>query len=226
MTGPRDFAFAVMLAALSDPPATEPFKIVTMGTSLTSEGGWQEALRDTVSGCLGRKVSIINIAEAGANSRRGLAQAEIAIELKPDLVTVEFAINDASMLRGISKREASDNLAKVTNLLKEKGVARVVLMTMNPTWGLRGWVRPSLRSYYAEVGEVAERTGSYFVDLVQQWEMLSEERFQEALPDGLHPTKSASTEVIVPPLARSICDVVGRSPSETPVAPDQRGDVQ
>ena len=181
------------------PPGPPPERVVVLGTSLSARNDWPEALGAALGECLGRPVAVEVIARPGASSAWGLAQVGRVAATEPELVIVEFAINDADLLDGPGlgrSRAVHDTLLSELRALAPG--ARVLLMTTNHARGPRGWVRPRLGAHYALYPRLAERHGAGLVDLYPRW--LARPRGADGLADGLHPTDEAARAVILPPL--------------------------
>lgn len=179
-----------------------PLKIVAFGTSLTALGGWQDALRARLETCLERGVQIVTVAQVGATSEWALAQAADVVRRRPDIVLVEFAINDASLRHWLSLARSRANIEEVLSRLREISPApRVFVLAMNPVHGLRGWLRPRLSTFTAEHARAAIGMGAEFVDFRPFWHATS---LADTIPDGVHPVASAAIDAIVPELVRRI----------------------
>jgi acyl-CoA thioesterase I len=194
-------AALVTLAMIATASAGERLDIVAFGTSLTARRDWQEALGVRLSDCLGRTVAIQTVAQSGANSDWAVANLDPVVALQPAVVLVEFAINDASLLHGVSAGQSIANTSAIVARLRVSLPAvRIVLMTMNPATGIRALSRPFLGSFYEAYRTLAPQLGVELADLSPLWE--AHGLTAEALPDGLHPTGTAARAVIVPALAR------------------------
>ena len=143
------------------PPGPPPERVVVLGTSLSARNDWPAALEVALAGCLGRPVAVEVIARPGATSAWGLGQVGRVAAADPDLVIVEFAVNDADILDGLwldRSRAAHDTLVSELRALAPE--ARVLLMTTNHARGPRGWARPRLAAHYASyVGARAAARG-------------------------------------------------------------------
>ena len=180
------------------PPGPAPERVVVLGTSLSARSPWPAALGEALSDCLGRPVSVEVVARPGASSAWGVAQVERVAALEPDVVLVEFAINDADLLDGLGLgRSAGAHGLILSELAALAPGARVALMTTNHAHGPRGWVRPRLAAHYALYPRLARDHGAGLADLYPRWLAAGD----AAVPDGLHPSEEAARAVIVPPLA-------------------------
>lgn len=183
--------------------------LLALGTSLTANYQWPHELSMQLSQCLARKVDIEILAVGGANSNQAAKQFNSRRNRKPDIVLVEFAINDADLLVGIGlDKSRSNHKVLLGRIRKEVPSAQVVLMTMNPAFGLRGWVRPQLSKYYEMYRVLATYNDVPLVDLAPTWsKTLSVTGYKVQLPDGLHPTQTAASRIILPALRNKIGDL-------------------
>jgi lysophospholipase L1-like esterase len=184
-------------------------RVVSFGTSLSAGGGWQVDLCARLQRELARDVAVMIHAKPGASSAWGVQTVANVAALNPDLVLLEFAINDASLLRGVSLGQSQANLVQMVTALQSNAPRRqIMLMTMNPAFGMKGMVRPLLGRHYALCRQVATDLQLGFVDLGAEWAKLPARELRHAIPDGLHPTPEAGRKVIVPPLAQAIVDLI------------------
>lgn len=184
-------------------------RIVVLGTSLSAKYGWPSLFRDRLAACLDRTPDLELVARPGANSGWGLDQVARVIAANPDLVLIEFAINDADLKDGVWRAESAahhrDILAELATALPD---ARVLLMTMSPVRGWQILFRPRLAGYYALYPEIGEETGAGVLDLYPRW--LTNPSARESFPDGVHPTEAAATDILLPPLLRTVGQALGR----------------
>ncbi|MHA6264575.1 SGNH/GDSL hydrolase family protein [Arenibacterium sp. CAU 1754] len=179
----------------SIPAGTGPIKVVVLGTSLTANYDWADQLGDMFANCPSRDVAVSVVARPGATSHWGLEQVDKVVALAPEIVLIEFAVNDANIRRGILPGSSRTNHQSMLNALAEKRPeARIVLMTMNPVSSARGVLRPMIGRYYALYPDLAARNAVGFVNLTRHWADRPSPRAD--LPDGLHPGKDAAREVI------------------------------
>lgn len=183
-------------------------RLTAFGTSLTRNGLWPDAVAAGLSACLARQVTVARVAAAGANSDWGRAQAMAAAATAPDLILIEFAINDADLRDGIGPGRAGGNLRHILAVLRAaRPDAQPVLASTNPARGLRGLVRPLLGRHYAATRRVAAEEGAGFFDGAARW---GKALRPGDLPDGLHPTAGAEARVLVPALTRYLGAIYGR----------------
>lgn len=193
-------AFGVLLApAAEGAAASEPVRVVALGTSLTEGIDWAQRLGQGLAACWGRPVAVERVAASGRTSSWGRDQVRRVAALRPSIVLVEFAMNDANWRRFVSLARSRENtLAIARGIRASVPDARVVLMTTNTVHGLRGMMRPRVGAYYAAYRELAAAEGLGLVDLAPLWGALSPERLRRAVPDGVHPTLDAFEEGALP----------------------------
>lgn len=191
-----------------------PVKIVSFGTSLSANGGWQPALQAKLAACLGHPVEIETIALAGSTSDWALTQIDRVTAARPDIVLIEFYANDAALNRWISVAGSKANFSEVLDQLRERlPQARLVTMGMNPMFGLRGMIRPFLASYIQAHKDAATARGAEFIDFGPNWARLSDDQLSQNIPDGLHPTREAAANIIVPELTRQLSQGQCKTPA-------------
>lgn len=201
-TAPQDIAPAPR--AVPD----RPLRLTAFGTSLTRNGVWPEAVAETLAACLGRPVAVARVAEAGVNSGWGVEQAAAVAATAPDLVLIEFAINDADLRDGVGIRQSQANLRAILALLSgTRTEALPVIASTSPATGLRGWARPFLGRYEAAARNVAAESGAGFFDGAARWRAVLA---PGDLPDGLHPAAEAERRVLVPALTAYLGAVFGK----------------
>lgn len=176
-----------------------PAKIVAFGTSLTARGDWQGELASQMAECA--EVELVTIAQSGANSDWAVANLPKVRAAEPAVVLIEFSVNDASLLHGLSHERSRANTETILDAIAAGG-ARAVLMTMNPAHGARFLSRPWLADYYQLYREIAEKRGVALIDLTPLWDARGE--FGSTIPDGIHPTAEAARAVVAPAIAGAL----------------------
>lgn len=191
---PRDIA-------LPDLTEDRP-RIVVLGTSLSAPPQtWPAALALALDTCRGGTASVVPVAGPGRGSDWGLGQIARVVDAAPDVVLIEFAINDADLRDGLSARHSAENHRRVVaGIAAALPRARIALMTMSPAQGPRGWIRPFLPARYAAQHDLATELGIGLVDLYPRWMAMSRP-WKEIAADGLHPDPVVAEAVIVPVLA-------------------------
>lgn len=199
----------LLLTALMAMPAAagegDAMKIVTFGTSLTARGGWQEPLRQALRACRDSEVTIVNLAKSGMASDWGLTQIDKVLAERPDVVLVEFAVNDAALDRFIWLKESGANMEEIVKRLKA-GASRpaVYVMAMSPVSGMRGMIRPYLGQYEEVHADIARRFGDGFIDHRPAWAALSADEIDTAIADGTHPDRETAGRVMLPQLMQAL----------------------
>jgi len=183
----------------------DPVKIVTLGTSLSARGGWQEPLSRALGACLNSEIVVANLAKSGMTSEWGLTQIDKVIAERPDIVLVEFAVNDADVTEFMSLARSAANMREIVSRLRESDThPAVYVMAMSPVSGLRGMIRPFLGQYEEAHAEVARKLGAGVIDHRPAWAKLSDEEIATAIPDGTHPDPATTSRVIVPGLVHAL----------------------
>lgn len=191
-----------------DAPKGRPARILLVGTSL-SVTDWPKRLAAQGTPC-GAALDVEVIARPGAASDWGWPQldARLAQAPSPDLVLVEFSVNDASPWNGFplwtSRRLHRQIVARV-----EAAGLPLWLATMNPGWGRNGLERPGQDRYHGIYRDLAASTPAGLIDTIGIWRALPAPTRQILVPDGLHPTPQGMDQVILPAfgtaLAHSLC---------------------
>lgn len=186
--------------------STEALRLAVLGTSLTSNYSWPDEVATLMAECSGRTVQLRRIAEAGVNSNWALDNVERVIAEAPDIVVIEFAINDADLLDGVWYQDSMSNHRELVRLLRESvPEAKIVMMTMSHAHGARGLVRPFLARYYSGYVAVADQTNIDLIDLFPRW--LARKRLGLRFSDGLHPDDDVATQVVSEAMSQ---DVLGK----------------
>jgi lysophospholipase L1-like esterase len=192
----------------------EPMRLVVLGTSLTAGAAWPDRLGAALNGCADRPVTVLRVARAGAHSGWGRGQAAAVAALRPDLVLIEFTINDADLRDGQGLGTARANhRALIAALGAARPEARLALMTMSPAFGLRGLMRPRLAAHQAQYRDLAAGGAGGgdlgLIDLAPLWaEALTPGRRRALMPDGLHPTDAAVAAVALPAMLAQVAAAV------------------
>jgi acyl-CoA thioesterase-1 len=179
--------------------------IAALGTSLTNRAGWLQPLEKELTHRFGHRVTVLDFGRSGATSEWGVTAVTDVIRAQPDVVLVEFSANDAGWLKGISFRRSQENTTEIVRAIKEaRPVTKVFLMTMNPVFGPRSWIRPNIDAYYDMYKSLADALGVGYIDNRRAWNRLSNDELRAGIPDGAHPVPELAARLLVPTLARAI----------------------
>lgn len=192
-------------SAAGEVPRAAPVTVVALGTSLTASNDWQRTLARALEACWGAPVQVLRVAESARTSAWGREQIERVAGHQPDVVLVEFAMNDANWRRLVSRAESRANTVAIGEGIRRRvpGVA-IYLMTTNNVHGLRGLMRPSVASYYEQYRDIAREHGFGLVDAHRAWRSLPAETLRRLVPDGVHPTLAAFEEVAIPVIVSAL----------------------
>jgi len=185
--------------------------LVFYGTSLTKSGGWTETIVQELR-IQYPNLKAFNSACDGQHSRWGRENfGGFVLELKPDALFLEFAINDAVDRFSISVAEARANLEQMLDCLTTSSRdCAVVLQVMNPVVGRplgHDGYRPDLPAYEQVYRDVAQERGLLLVDHAPAWAALlacGEPEFLRYVPDGLHPDAAGYDRFMLPRLRAAL----------------------
>lgn len=184
--------------------------IVVYGTSLTAESQWPEILINDLQKKSKAKIKLINSARSGQNSKWGLENLyNLVISKKPDIVFIEFAINDAHKRYKLTADNTLTNLQKMVIQIKSQlPNSEIILMTMSDAKGEAEANRQfKVSQYYQAVIDVAELNQLRLLNLYSKWTKLRQTNltlYNHYMPDGLHPTDVAAKEFIVPAIIEEL----------------------
>lgn len=155
-------------------------KLVCFGVSITArkEGLAKPMLTTKLDSQL-ENVEIINAGVPGNNTCDAISRIEQDVIIhSPDLVTVLFGANDAAFHKMIDLETYKTNLFKITHLLKPE---RTILISPAPVDEKVHFARTNevLSKYASVVKQVADNTGSHFIDFFS--ELISLDDYPENL---------------------------------------------
>lgn len=183
--------------------ADDTVRVVTFGTSLTASGGWQRGLQRKLRACWSNDVRVINRAAGGRNSTWGLANVASVTAAAPQIVIVEFAMNDAVKTPPIGidiARSRRQTMALVEAIRSARPSARIFLLITHQVRGDAVRERPRLNDYYRMYRELAAEGIAGLIDTSEAWAKVPD----GDIPDGVHPTQAAQLAVTVPAIVRAI----------------------
>lgn len=147
----------------------------------------------------------MKIGGPGQASDWGLANADRVSALKPDLVIIEFAINDADLRHWMGLDASRANtIALIRRLRRESPGARIMLMTTHPVSGWKWMQRPQLGQYYRQYREIAAAERIALIDGERGWLALPGSARENALPDGVHPLPAVFADAVVPEARKAL----------------------
>lgn len=185
--------------------------VVLYGTSLTAAAEWPKAVKGYFDAEFPGLVTFVNAAQSGQESNWGVTNLQKRVLARnPDLVFIEFSVNDAATKHGISTEKSEANLDTMVKALhRQNPKVDIVVMTMNPGWDSPNEPshkkyasdRPHLADYYDVYRKYAREHNLPLVDIYPLWAKLrqtDEAKFKKWLPEGLHPIPEASLAVTWP----------------------------
>jgi lysophospholipase L1-like esterase len=150
------------------------------------------------------------------NSRWGVRQLAILRDFHPDIVIMEFAINDAAVHRGVSLPESISNIRCIIDFFrKTDNRVQIYLLITNPVHGLRRILRFRLERYYEEHRRLADALSVTCIDTRPAWNGLPRPLRRLAIPDGVHPAPHFARSITL----REIVHVLAGELSRTPNTP-------
>ena len=193
--------------------AGRPQHVVIYGTSLSQGGAWVPQLQQTLDRRFPGLVKLTNSARGGQHSGRGATHVDSAVVIfKPDVVFIEFAINDAVTRFDLSldsiRRNVDSILDRIATVLPS---CEVILQIMNPAYGKAEGDSAHRRQqdeYQQIYREAAKRRGLLLVDHSVAWNRLlaaeGASAVKKLLPDGVHPSVDGWRRIVTPTLHRAL----------------------
>lgn len=183
------------------PASATALDISTLGTSITAGNRWQPVVQQMLEGCGLGPVHIGNFGRAGQTIVWGLDHVGPAVQAKPDILIVEFAINDALFDKGTSPAEAE----RLTRLListakRESPSTRIYLLITNDAQGQQAEKRPELKAHYESYRKLSLEQGVGLIDTESLWHVLG----NRALRDDLHPTNEGYKKILAPAVVAAL----------------------
>ena len=180
-------------------------KIVVYGTSLSaSKEGWAAMLEDSLSALYPGKAEVINSAQAAMWSSWGVENLrERVLTEKPDMVIIEFAMNDAYLPYSTSVEAARLNL-RIRELHPS---CSIYIQVMNMPIAEHKTQRPDIELYYNLYRKEAKKLKVKLIDHYEYWVPLlkkGEKEFRRHVPDGIHPNITAQRELVLPHILKAL----------------------
>ncbi len=171
----------------------ENLRLVALGDSLTygwmANRGYIEFLKDMLSVRYpGNRITVLNRGIPGdtaADGRRRL-QRDV-LESNPDLVFIQFALNDA--YSGYSPEKFRDTIREIIKNIRDKTESEILLLTSVPLGGKKE--NDHINQYYRMLSEISGSEGLPLVEVHSYWERKLTEGydfFNLVQSDMIHPT--------------------------------------
>jgi alpha-L-rhamnosidase len=186
-----------------------PQTIVTYGTSLTAGGTWVKELQRELNKKFPGKAVVINSGEGAKCSIWGLENLQQRVlDKKPDVVFIEFSVNDAYRPYKMVPADGKKNLEVMIDRIHASNPScEIILMVMNPMVGVNAERRPGLEEFNEVYRTVARERGLQLIDHYPIWVEIfntDRQRFDSMVPDGAHPDAEGCLKVVVPSIFKAI----------------------
>jgi acyl-CoA thioesterase-1 len=180
--------------------------VVIYGTSLSSGGNgraWMGEVARQLNGKYGKHLDYYLSGKGGMWSTWGVQHLEDSvIHKEPDVVIIEFAINDAFYKYNTSVEVARLNLEYMIDRIHLSDEScEIILQVMNMPVGKSAQYRPELDRYYNMYREVARERGLLLIDHFENWQRIlnqGKDVFLKYVPDGIHPSNESGKTIIAP----------------------------
>lgn len=182
--------------------------IVCYGTSLTTDSGWVEELDKHL-----KDYKIIRFALGGINSNWGIDNLPKLLKFKPKIVLLEFAINDCRtenpFYRNVTEQESKGNMESIFAQLLAANIKPYLLLMSPPLditcYGRNPYeVRKRFNEFNYYHSGIAKAFNIKVINVLNKWESLDRLSKIFYMPDGIHPTKRAGKEIIVPTILKEL----------------------
>ena len=176
--------------------------IICFGTSLTSHGRWVKMLSDALENEFPGQAKVINSGGSGKTSKWGLEVLGHKVILKkPDLVLIEFCVNDSNIGNNIPVEQSNRNLETMISRIKSaRPSCEIIPMTMTAPIKKN---KPDLDAYYDGYKAVAKKYNLKLIDINKHWKQLQKEdpaKYKKYVPDGVHAKEEGCKKMIMPVL--------------------------
>lgn len=183
--------------------------IVTYGTSLTRGATWPAELQNALDQKYSGLPRVINSGKGAMCSIWGLENLrERVISKNPDVVFIEFSVNDAYLPYKMTLTDCKTNIdTMVERILKENPNCEIILMVMNPMVEVHAEKRPELEKFNDIYRKTAKEKGFLLIDHYPAWlKILNSDRkeFDGLVPDGAHPNAEGCRRIVTPNILKTI----------------------
>jgi acyl-CoA thioesterase-1 len=202
--------------------------IVAMGTSLTSDiesqplGGsqWVAQIRNWLNDEFPGQATVYNYGRGasassvggvggGGAGRSGFAMLATVLAVNPDVIFIEYTVNDAHTPYGISLQDCEDNINTIIDdIYANNPDIEVVLQVMNAFTHAAGITsRPDILAYNQVYRDVAQTRGLLCIDHYWNYlDLINKDlvTFNSYVPDGLHPNATGHENMNIPEIKQSV----------------------
>lgn len=184
--------------------------IVVYGTSLSAApGGWAALLEDSLNARYPGRAEVVNSAQAAMWSVWGVENLrEKVLAHRPDMVLLEFAMNDAYLPYATSVEAARLNLEYMVRRIRESYPGcSVYIQVMNMPVAEHKAQRPGIALYYGMYRKEAGVLNVNLIDHTEYWAPLleqGEDAFRKYVPDGIRPSLAAQRELVLPYILKAL----------------------
>jgi lysophospholipase L1-like esterase len=171
----------------------ENIRLIAFGDSLTYgwmvNKGYIEFLNELLENRFpGNKITIINRGIPGNTASDGIKRLhDDVLESSPDLVFIQFALNDA--YTGDSPENYRDNICTIIRTIREKTESEILLLTSVPLNNRKE--NEHINKYYRVLSEISKSEDLPLVEVHKYWERKLTEGydfFNLVQADMVHPT--------------------------------------
>ncbi len=199
----------------------EQVKIAALGTSLT--GGkwrWFDVMKEWLDEQYPNQCTYFNEGVGASASsyppgNSGLDKVKVVATYHPDVVFIEFTVNDAYKPYAISVEESRRNLECMISTLKiANPEVEIILQTMNlvidmPEVNMTESTKRSGLSEYLEMyRQVAKEQKLLLIDHYPNWNRYFKKEGRDAyiklVTDGIHPNMEGYRKILLPELTRRL----------------------
>jgi len=189
-----------------------PQRIVLYGTSLTANGAWVSQLQGAVEAAYPGLATWINSGGSGQASNWGVTNLQTkVIDQDPDVVFIEFSMNDAAETLNVSRAQAIANLTTMRNgIVAAHPGCEIILQIMNPADHQPGDtfnIRANLALYQQDYRDFAAANGLLCIDHAPAFAALYDKgspAYRVHVPDGVHPSANGWSLFMTPVLLQAI----------------------
>lgn len=184
--------------------------IVVYGTSLSANPkGWSAMLQDSINAIYPGAVEVINSARGAMWSTWGVQNLdERVLSKNPDMVLIEFAMNDAYLPYKTSLKVCRINLEYMIDRIEDAyPQCEIILQVMNMPIAEPLKQRPRINEYYDIYRKVAKKRKLQLIDHYTYWERIQkqgEKEFRTFVPDDIHPGQKAWQMYTVPLILKEL----------------------